>query len=81
MRIDIYSCETKHCDPRVIVRKKDGKTFYGLQMRFFQCQGVDENWLTFWAESVEALRVFAIVMQEKVESHWKGTPSEEIAHV
>lgn len=81
MRVDIYSCETSQCEPRVIVRKKDGKTFYGLQMRFCHCKGVDENWITFWAESIENLQVFAITMQEKVESHLKGTPSEDAQYV
>ena len=76
MRVHIESCDTSHCDPHIIRRVRDGKTYYGLQMQFCECEGVTNNWVTFWATSLENLHVFTLVMQEKVESHLKGTPSE-----
>jgi hypothetical protein len=81
MRIDITSGETSQCDPQVVTRQRDGVTYYGLRMRFLQCKGVTEHQVTIWADSLDNLHVFAIVMQEKVESHKKGTPSEMVEHV
>jgi hypothetical protein len=79
--INIVPCETSKCDPQILVKERDGVTSYGLRMRFCECEGVQEHQLTFWAKSLADLHVFAIVMQEKVESHLKGTPSEAAAHV
>jgi hypothetical protein len=81
MRVDISSCETSKCDPQIVIREKDGLTYYGLRMRFQECEGVQDHHVTFWAKSIPDLYVFTVVMQEKVQSHIAGTPSEPVKHV
>lgn len=80
MKVDIYPCETSQCDPQIVMREKDGKTSYGLRMRFCECKGVQDQYLTLWADSIQNLHVFTVVMKEKVESHLAGTPSEPLAN-
>lgn len=81
MRVDITSGETSQCDPQVVIREKDGTTYYGLRMHFMQCKGVTDHQVTFWAESLANLHVFAMVMQDTVQSHVDGTPSKAVEHV
>lgn len=78
MRIDVFSCETSKTDPQIVSREKNGVTFYGLRMRFCECEGLVDHNITFWAKSIADLHVFTIVMQEKVMSHLTHTQSEEI---
>ena len=81
MTINIVPCETSKCDPDILIKERDGVTSYGLRMRFCECEGVQEHAVTFWAKSLADLQVFTIVMQEKVQSHMSGTPSEALARV
>jgi hypothetical protein len=64
MQVDVYACETSQCDPEVLVRDKDGVTYYGLRMKI--CNSNDQ--LTFWATSVLNLVVFIEVLRDRLKA-------------
>lgn len=79
MKVDVYSCDTKKCDPQLVTKQVGGRTYVGVKLKFHECEGLVDNYVILWADDLPALHVLGICIHDKILSHIQNTASEALA--